>query len=394
MIVSAVVVALALLVTACSGPPSWRVLSPAEAALGDAVAALYLSPQARDFPGTGHVVLVAPDGSTRAIETSGMDHARLLWTASGLFFSDTERDYLLGEVLRSWPSPKTEYQDAALIAPDGSIVSVFNEGADGDGYTEQIVVGDGRSASRRYDVFGLNQVIAQCDRGLVGIAEVSGAEFTRIAAERGVVKRSEDDRPRMLTWLHPRRSAAREALIGVEQSRTMNLPWGVVPCDDHVVTHLVSVGDGAPDLRIRRWDTRTGKSTEHRLQSPDGPVALSLDDFTASVSAPELTGDGQLLWYGGDGVVRVSDPATGWTERLWDSGLPSNNRQMTEAFFQGRWLFLLDVPNDDQTRPLALHRRDALTGQGEAIVIIPGVNQQRSLTSVLRGVAVRPDLAG
>ena len=383
-----------VLLAACAPPP--LVARPGSASLGDAVLAIYLSPQARHFPAKGKVVFVDPDGSTTAIETSGMDNGKLLWRGSGLFFSDTDNDYLLNDRLYSWPSPKTTYQDAALASSDGeSIISVFNEGAGESGYTEQIVVSDGHSASQRYDVFGLNEVIGQCSEGLVGVAEVTGEELTKLAATRGVMKKSGTDRPMMLTRLYPRPDSVDETLISVQSSdSSANNVWGVVPCQGGVMTYLVSRGDTSrPELWVYRWNTRNGVADRHRLRTDDGVLEMVSDDFGSSVLSPKMTADGGLLWYGGDGVIRATDPKSGLTKVLWDSGLPDNNDGMTEVLFQGRWLFLLDVPNKDQNQPLTLHRRDALTGQGDALITIPGVNQQRRVDNVLRGIAVRPDLA-
>lgn len=367
---------------------------PRPSGLGDAVLALYLSPQAQDFTGPGEVVLVGPDGSTTSVPTSGMDNGQLLWTKAGLSFADTERDYLLGEELRSWPSAKATFQDILIETPQG-VLGAYNLGNTDAGYVEQVVVSaDGRSTLT--EVAGDTTLYSLCEQGLVGVAEVTGKGLTELAAGSGAVKRSFTDYPQMMTWLSPKRATARLTLIGAVPSTDVGYVRGVAPCPHGVVVFLAaSAGpdgrEGSPE--VWRWDTRGGAPSRVELRNADGsPIALTPDQFSTSTQAPALGPDGRLVWYGGDGVVRASDPRTGLTEELWDSGLPVDRNNDSRVLFAGEWLFLLDVPNDDQRRPMTLYRRTALTGEGAPVVTITGVNQTRTLRHVLRGIAVAPSL--
>lgn len=379
-----------LVVSACSAP------AVSASALGDAVLAMYLSPQTYAFEGPGEVLIVRPDGSTASVRTSGMDNGQLLWTDSGLSFADTEHDYLLNDQLRSWASAKTNFQDILVETPEG-VLGSYNDGNDGSGYVEQVVLStDGRSTLS--EVAGFNRLFSLCEGGLVGLAEVTGAELTDLAARSGAVKRSSNDFPQMLTWLHPKRATASQTLIAAVPSPVeLDYPRGLAPCPDGVITHLADLvrPGGANTFEVWRWDTRTGRRARTELKRPDGSaLGLTSDQFSTSTIASQLDEEGRLVWFCADGRVLATDPETGVTEELWHSGLPVDQDNDTHVLFEGKWVFLLDVPNDDQRRPMTLYRRNAFTGEGGPVVVISGVNETRSVQRVLRGIAVAPSLIG
>lgn len=114
-----------------------------------AIAAFYMSPQSstnwsRDG---GYVALVYPDGNTKLFSTDGMDNGVVRWTRSGLFFADTQKDYIISDNgLTMLDSRKTDYQDGLVELDNGIIVGLYNGGWDDDQYVEQVVTNDGTSA--------------------------------------------------------------------------------------------------------------------------------------------------------------------------------------------------------------------------------------------------------
>lgn len=326
-----------------------------------------------------------------------MDTGRLNWTSEGLFFADTERDYLLNESLQSWDNPKPNLQDLALETPEG-ILSVYNDGFDGEVYTETVTLSGSGGPETTHTIDGYNQIFALCDQDLVGIAELSGPDLTTAATDAGLI-----DKPSvgdlMLTRLYPSRATPQETLASAVHSEAGAFTHGLVPCTDGVVTYFWTPENdsGAGLTTVTRWNTRTGKRSSAILTMPDQTRLTwnndGLNPFSGTVYAPDLDADGRLVWFGGDGVMRATDPDSGLTTELWRSPLPAEPRDPTSIRFAGSDLLLLEVPSDlDQ--PVVLHRFDILSGQDDIVVTIPELNRRTSLDLVVRGVAVRPGLAG
>lgn len=383
---STLVAAVAL--ASCSG---LHEVSQEGVGLDDSVASFYLSPQTYNFGSPSYLILVSSDGSTRAIRTSGMDNAQPIWTQAGLYFYDTNFDYFLNDSMHRRANPKANRQDAALVTANGAVVSLFNEGADDEGYHEHVIVAQGE-ASAGVDVLGYTQTIAACGERVFAVAELSGREFTRLAEARDVTKGDADQFPQMLTQLYPQNDSGQK-LIAVEASGEVNPPVGIVaPCQDDIISYLTwrssSQGDS---LIIRQWNTLTGKSTERAVVDADGaPLRIGIDVFGAATISPMLDSRGRVVWFAGNGVMYGTDPTAGRTDVMWNSGLLNDATHQTAVAFQGEKVFLLEQPNDDQSRPLTLYGRDVQTGEGGVILTIQGINQLRSVSLVLRGLAVAP----
>ena len=210
-------------VAGCTSRPDWRVMSNDSARLlTDTVFAAYVSRQSSDGHMSGYVLLVGRDGAVSAVKTSGMDNAALVWDNQGLYFSDTSRDYLLTETgMRTWDSPKTDFQTAAYANPDGGWVSIYNLGfgAPGDemGYVEQVVVTSANGAVR-YDVPGFITATAQCGSQVFSLAEVV-SPFTSLAQDMGAVIRDYPPFwPDMLTQVYPQPPTPSDALVSILQT--------------------------------------------------------------------------------------------------------------------------------------------------------------------------------
>ena len=88
----AVAVAAALAASGCGIHTTWRVTKPWQASLGATTVALYAAPQGNGVWSDpyGYVILAENnDKPLQALQTSGVNAARVTWTHRGLFFSDT-----------------------------------------------------------------------------------------------------------------------------------------------------------------------------------------------------------------------------------------------------------------------------------------------------------------
>lgn len=407
-LVSAAVVAAALTtsLSSCSSTNAWNVVDPADARLGDTVVALYFNPQigpdgqnsAGEFLEPGHVVLVQADGSYVSIETAGMDVGQVTWTDAGLFFADHHQDYWLSDSLAAWPDDKPEIQVAALQVDDGRVLSVYNYGNTDEGYRMDVVTAHPGAASTLEASWGLNDLMAECDGTLFGLSEVIGPTHTRIAAERGVKVTDEIQRPVMLLQLHPAVPIV-DSIRGLWAIPGAGFTGGTAPCEDGVIAHLVQEyppeGEdgftGPITLGVRWWDTEAGDTEGRQLVNSDGkPLDLDADQFAYSTIADDLTDDGRLLWYAYDGTVRATDPATGITETLWESGILRDETHFPQILFRGSWVYVLEVPHEQGDSPMVLTRYDRETGQATSVVTIPDLNQNADLQNVLRSMAVSP----
>ncbi|MGH3087612.1 MAG: hypothetical protein ACRDSJ_09885 [Rubrobacteraceae bacterium] len=77
------------MMTGCSvGPP------PKDFAIDDAVLAMRVEEGGED---SSYLVLVSPDGQTRAVELEGVEGAGISWTEHGITTSDPTHDYVIDE---------------------------------------------------------------------------------------------------------------------------------------------------------------------------------------------------------------------------------------------------------------------------------------------------------
>ena len=386
------------LVSACSSLPTWQDVSESAATLGSTRVALYVSPQSYLWGGPGHVIL-GQDATTplKALKTSGMDNARLTWTHRGLFFSDTRRDYLLGDRLATTDSPKTNSQVVAFSSPDGSSTwSLFIEGLTGDTYTEQAITFNGE-VSVRYDVDGFNQPIARCRDGIFGVAILAGPNNVKKAAGRGVVSSNGSGMPQMLARLHPPAFRARRCLRGGRPRPT----WSTISGTMRHVTLMATPSSWRRTItwmfrkrsRSRTWNVRTGKLTRHALRLPDASEP-SMDTSRPVFfgRADRVLHDGKLMWIDSDGGVHRTDPATGATALAFTTGVAlRESDEYSLMRFESTWLLILQI-DENPDMPMLLHRFDTSTGAGQIIAELPSIQRELSAALVLRDFAVAPEL--
>lgn len=404
----ATAIVLAAAVSGCTSAQAWNVIDPTTVRLGDTALALYVNPQigpdgqsmaTGKFLVPGYVVLVQADGSYRSIETSGMDMGQVTWTDAGLFFADDSHDYWLSEGLHAWPSAKSQLQEAA-VQSGASVLSVYNQGIEDDGYHMQVVDARAGHTPSLTNAWGLNDAVADCSGTLYGVSQVIGPEHTRVAEQQGVSATSENQEPFMVVQLYPAVSIE-DSIRALLPTSGIGIPRGNPPCSDGTVTHLgveyPPEGDsglsGPLAPRVFTWDTETGQAQRRDLVTRDGdPLAIDSEQLVYSTMASDLSPDGRLIWIGYDGYVRATDPSSGVTEALWDSHIRSDQTREALVQFRGDWVYVLDLPNDDPAAPITLTRFDLATGDGELLISIPGLNEKRDLQHIVRGLAVSPNL--
>ncbi|RIV32419.1 hypothetical protein [Micromonospora radicis] len=400
----ALVGACTLMLSACSAEhdPAGQnkleagLLAAAEARLGDTFFAVYLSPQnnAKSFASVkrnpAYVVLVQPDGSYRTIKTGGMDLGRLTWSEAGLSFADEEQDYLLGDDgLTTYPSPKTDLQQAAFALPDGGgFVAVYNEGSPEEGrYANQVVTTTG-TGSTRYRVEGNYFTNALCDGVVYGISQQSGAHSAESATLPGLRSHTDPQlEPEMLARLYPAVGDGDEKVIGWRPAFDTGPIVHHLPCEQGRIVFLSAYqdADGLPHTAIVTWDTTTGKYTERPLVDDAGRPLDRTQLEAISYDSGSLR-DGKLEWFGTAGDIMATDLATGVTTRRFATGYGPQGAQVA---FAPESIYALGDPVDRQT-PVTLKEYDRATGETVKSFTLDGISERLSLSLVIRGVAVRP----
>lgn len=395
-----VAVGTACVLAGCSGSVVLDRASVPESdvALGDAVLAMYLSPQSYSFANgydTGYVVLVDADGTVRTLVTGGMDTGLLHWSEDGLFFADPERDYLLtADGLTTTASPKTNAQ-VSLHRVGTRHVAVYNDGfTEQGGYRTELVVHEGgRSELAPHE--GMPWTVARCGDQLVGIQEATGP------LEREYPPDGDGIRPRLLVRLWP---GTPDVLARVPATHDEPLDGAPdAPCLDGVVHVLTYRPYGEPDadgVRARRhvvlaWDTVSGDLDHHELVDEAGePLALDGDATSFAQYGADSLVDGELRWFGPDGVVRGTDLATGRTRELVATTSRVDDTNSAVAVLSERDAFVLDVPDDDLAQDMVLTRYPLDGDEPAEVLRVAGVNAERTVHLVLRGIAIAPHVRG
>ena len=376
----------------------WRMLSDADARLAEDVAmAVYVSPPDYAFTGAGYVLLIDQTGGVSAIQTAGMDVATLVWTEKGLFFSDVDRDYLLdAEGLKAWDSPKAEVQVAAYPKPDGGgYVGVYNVGfgdveAGDAGYIQQVVDTTEERRSERYDVAGFTTLTAWCDGEIYGLSEIV-EPYLSVAVDAGAKKREVPPFwPDMMSRLYPKPASLVDGFRSVSNNGVGGYARNGICRDGTVMS--VSIGQNDPTTVVT-WPV-DGDRSERVLVGPAGE-ALNLEPDTAFLGyvADWSASASELVWFGGDGVVRSTDIQTGRTQELWNADVDLHS-SYNNIQFQNQVVYVFDAiaGQDSADRVMRLRAHDLVTGVTDEILTVQPRFElmARGSTVVQRGIAVRP----
>ncbi|MBL0886723.1 hypothetical protein [Myceligenerans indicum] len=370
-------------------------------ALDDAVLAVYLSPQSMEWTddSTGYVLLVDPDGASRAIETSGMDVAGFVWNSEGLHFADEDADYLLDAGgLSQTSSPKANYQHGMIDVED-SVIGLYNLGlvdgesmADGSYVTELVEVRDGKTA--KVDREGDLTVVGVCDDAVFAVAEATGRfraghESTGLGEGWGDV---------MLYQVWP----GEQRVVGSVNNAGAVPYRDDAPCAEDELFYLMpDWPDGTPEgtdadsrigVTLFAWDTTTGELAERPLRTgPGADLALTPDEVAWSEYRSGWVREGGLVWLGADGVLRRSDTRTGRTEELLSTESFADGIREFRAFLGRDWLYVLDIPGEPGA-DLVLSRYRLDGGEPEVVTRISGVTDGTRGDLVIRGAAIAPEM--
>lgn len=395
----ALMVSLAAALGACSQDvPS---VAAEDVKLGQAIAAVYLSPQVVDFGNgadTGYLMIVDSSGAAQALETGGMDTARVSWSPAGLFVSDARADILIGpQGVTRVDSPKTHAQFSSFALP-GQVrhVSVYNKGhAPDGGYNSEVIVTE-RDRAKRYVVEGFYGSSALCGDEVYGLATDAG----RHAEEPGTPGAWSR---LMLARLYPLNEGA-ESVVGWQPpgQREPVVTSPVVPCLDGVLTfiHQDAGADPARDRRragphVSTWNSESGKLTSLPLTIDGKPFPVGRysgaegDPLVfAQYDSESLTHDGLLQWLAPTGEVMSTDPLSGATRKSFDTGGDwAGDRAQVDFTEDAVWV----LQHPDQGPDLLLEEFDRATGEKRRSIDIPDVGKRIGVSMVLRGFAVRPD---
>ncbi|MFI9452689.1 hypothetical protein [Amycolatopsis sp. NPDC052450] len=392
-----------LALTACTSPDGGAdldIADPDAVKLGETVATFYLSPDtSADKPAEkqpAYLVLVRADGSKQLIETSGMTEPHVAWSDAGLFFSDDERDYILGkDRLVSFANKKAGHQQSAFALPDNKgFVAVYNEGFSGAGYANQVAITTS-TGSRLYPVEGNYFMNALCGGVLNGIATDGGAHFAESATIPGMRSKADPGaQPELLSQLYPATEGKEKVLAwrGVFDAGDHNRH---VPCRDGVITFLsdYSDADGEPHMTIVSWNTGNGAYTERPLVDVQGrPIADELVDretFSQKSYDAKAVRDGHLEWLAADGRIMSTETASGVTKPRFDTGFASNSGSASQVVFTERSVNLVNETFDGKA-PVRIKRFDRATGKLITEIAVPGIAERFGLRYNVRGMAVPP----
>ncbi|MCL2735219.1 MAG: hypothetical protein FWD75_01135 [Propionibacteriaceae bacterium] len=343
---------------------------------------------------SGYLLLINRDGKISSLKTSGMDRASLTWDEQGLFFSDTKGDYLLTDSgMTTWDSPKTDMQVAAYVNPDGTHVGIYNLGfgdADSEiGYIEQVVVTTPTEATR-YDIAGYSTVTAQCGSRIFTISEVTNP-YISLAADSGAVTSDIPPFwPDMLTQAYPRPDDPSEGFISIDPAGRGGHAIGSACREDRIMA--ITGGQRQPP-EVISWPITGEAPSHHKVVDEDGKsLGLATEVAIYGSVATWSPSPDELVWFGGDGIVRSTNVTTGRSTSLWDSQSARMNSAYTEVSFVGSKVYVMDPVGEwapDRQMRLRVHDLSDNTTR-EILTSHMGFEAKDHLL-VMRGIAARPN---
>lgn len=314
-----------VLLTGCSVAPEATTSAP-DASTTGVIAAFTISRQqsgVTESNDRGYVVLVNPDGETSIVETTVMQNAQLDWNEDELVFSDTENDYIVGSSTRVVPTEtKTDYQQALSLSDDGTVIGLYNDGYDEDGYVEQLVTSS-KSGSDLTEIEGYFQVTGFCDDDLYGIAEPLGKYHDE--AERQGIEVNEEDAhgfTRLMLNQLTSGTTVEEANVSMRAVNSSDQSSTDASCVDGSLYHLASVyadsGETTPVLRT--WDIDSGDMSELELVTTDGEPVTGPDQsiFEIDGSSQQSLQGNYFDWVDDFGRAWRTDVTTGVSNKLFD----------------------------------------------------------------------------
>lgn len=289
-------VATAALVSGCSvGAP------PKDFAIEDAVVAMRVHEGGED---SSYLVLVSPEGKTRAIELDGTEGFGVSWTEHGITTSDPEHDYVidksgLTDHKRTSGGESLEASQEWYRVPVGAGTLVGFSPADSS--TDSFVTyidGESGKTTTRVSPYGQTSTAAVCGDRVFAPGRGTGTK----AFEEDSESIPEDQLDRAaLTSAYPHDGT--DILSTLEPTG----PGVTSPCVDGIVYEGWE-NDDHQDY-VRTWNT--AKGTPAAKAALDHEIVYPNDDASSEIGGPAAMTvvDGQLVW-----VVENT---------MWSAPLPS-----------------------------------------------------------------------
>lgn len=290
-------VAMAALVSGCSvGAPS------KDFAIEDAVLAMRVQEGGED---SSYLVLVSPEGRTRAIELEGIEGAGISWTEHGITTSDPEHDYVIDEAgltdnrrTSAGQKPETDHEWYRVEVGSGTLIGFSPADSSKDPFVTYIDGASGK-ATTRVTPYGDTSTAAVCGDRVY--ASGRGTGMKAFEDDSQSVPESHWDRA-ALTSAYPYDGA--DILSTLERSA---FPGTTSPCVDGIVYEPWQDDESEQHL-VRTWSTATGT-----------PAAKTAADHVIRYPA-----DGASL-IGGPSAMTVADGRLVWVvdNTMWSAPLPT-----------------------------------------------------------------------
>ena len=276
--------ATAALVSGCSvGAP------PKDFAIEDAVLAMRVHEGGED---SSYLVLVSPEGKTRAIELDGVEGAGISWTEHGITTSDPKHDYVIDESgltdhkrTSGDESLETSQEWYRVQVGEGTLVGFSPADSSKDSFVTYIDDDTGE-ATTRVSPYGGTSTAAVCGERVFSSGR--GTDTKAFEDDSESVPENQLDRA-ALTSAYPHDGT--DILSSLEPS---TFPGTTSPCVDGIVYE--GWENDADQHLVRVWNTVKG--TPAAQVAVDHEIVYPEDDDSSRIGGPDRVTvlDGQLFW--------------------------------------------------------------------------------------------------
>lgn len=282
--VAAMAVASAALLSGCGqiGPP------PKDFATEDAVVAMRIKQGGKD---SSYLVLVSPEGKTRAIELDDVEGAGISWTENGITTSDRSHDYVIDESgltanerTSGGNELETQHEWYRVQVGSGTLVGFSPADSSKDPFVTYL---DGKSgkATTRVSPYGATSTAAVCGERVLSSGR--GTDTKAFEEDSESISESQLDRA-ALTSAYPHDGT--DILSTLEPSA---FPGTTSPCVDGIVYEGWENDDD--QHFVRTWNTAKGTpaaqaAVDHEIVYPD--------DDSSRIGGPDrvTVSGGRLFW--------------------------------------------------------------------------------------------------
>ncbi|GGU23024.1 hypothetical protein GCM10007979_22460 [Nocardioides albus] len=267
----------------CSvGPP------PEDFATGDAVLAMRVEEGGED---SSYLVLVSPNGKTRAIELDRVDGAGISWTEDGVTTSDRSHDYAIDESgltanerTSGGNELETQHEWYRVPVGAGTLVGFSPEDASKDPFVTYID-GDSGKATSRVSLYGETSTAAVCGERVFSSGR--GTSTKAYEDDSDSIPESQWDLA-ALTSVYPH-----DGMDVLSTLQPSSFPGTTSPCVGGMVYEGWENDDDQHFVRV--WNTAKGTPTaktavDHEIVYPEDDSSRIGGPMRVTVS------DGRLFW--------------------------------------------------------------------------------------------------